>query len=60
MLLKNPKSEERIHLKGAVQIGHSSFFVFKKGCKTFIKTGKDEKDCYLFDDTFAGGRIGMQ
>lgn len=43
MLLKNPQNKEKIHLKGAVQIGHSSFFVFKKGGKTFLKTGKDEK-----------------
>ena len=42
----SPKKREnkRISLKGAIQIGHSSFFVFKDaGGKTFLKTGKDEK-----------------
>ena len=43
MLLKFPRKDERINFKGAVQIGNSSFFVFKKGGKTFLKTGKDEK-----------------
>lgn len=43
MLLKLPQKDERINLKGAVQIGCSSFFVFKKGNRTFLKTGRDEK-----------------
>lgn len=45
MLLKNPKREKKnLSLKGAVQISHSSFFVYedKNGCK-FLKTGEDEK-----------------
>ena len=44
MLLKNnTKREQEIRLKGAVQINHSSFFVYKEdGGNTFLKTGKDE------------------
>ena len=45
MLLNAPKKESRdINLKGAVQINHSSFFVYKDSVgKTFLKTGDDEK-----------------
>ena len=44
MLLGTPKREQqKISLKGAVQINHSSFFVYKYQDKTFLKTGKDEK-----------------
>ena len=46
MLTKSPNRRERkkISLKGAIQVGHSSFFVFKDSTgKTFLKTGKDEK-----------------
>ena len=45
MLLNTPKRESsNINLKGAVQINHSSFFVYKdNGGKTFLKTGEDEK-----------------
>lgn len=45
MLLKNPKRDEK-HLcfKGAVQISHSSFFVYEdKNGRKFLKTGEDEK-----------------
>ncbi len=44
-MLLNPKAKERdLKLKGAVQINHSSFFVFKdKNGKTFLKNGEDEK-----------------
>ena len=45
MLLRNPKKEEKnISLKGAVQINHSSFFVYEdKNGRKFLKTGEDEK-----------------
>ena len=44
MLLRNPRREKRISLKGAVQISHSSFFVYRDNVgKTFLKMGKDEK-----------------
>jgi len=45
MLLKTPERKEKIYsLKGAVQINHSSFFVYEDldGHK-FLKTGQDEK-----------------
>ena len=39
-----PQKENRISLKGVVQISHNSFFVFKDCLgKLFLKTGKDEK-----------------
>ena len=45
MLLKTPKRENRdLSLKGAVQINHSSFFVYEDNYgRKFIKTGEDEK-----------------
>ncbi len=43
MLSKQPQKEKRLSLRGAVQIGRRSFFVFKQGCKMFLKSGKDEK-----------------
>ena len=44
MLLNPLKREKNISLKGAVQINHSSFFVFKDTSgKTFLKNGEDEK-----------------
>ena len=45
MLLKNPKRDEKqLCLKGAVQINHSSFFVYEdKDGRKFLKTGEDEK-----------------
>ncbi len=45
MLLNTPvKESENISLEGAVQINHSSFFVYKdNNGKTFLKTGRDEK-----------------
>ena len=45
MLLKNPKRDEKnLSLKGAVQISHSSFFVYEnKDGQMFLKTGDDEK-----------------
>ena len=45
MLLKNPKRENKnICLKGAVQINHSSFFVYKDNIgNTFLKNGNDER-----------------
>lgn len=45
MLLKTPKKDERnLSLVGAVQINHSSFFVYEdKDGKKFLKTGDDEK-----------------
>ena len=45
MLLRRSNEEEKkVSLKGAVQINHSSFFVYKdKSGKTFLKTGEDEK-----------------
>lgn len=44
VMLKTPKREENICLKGAVQIGHHSFFVYKDSeGRTFLKNGKDEK-----------------
>ena len=43
MLLKPRRKEKSLSLKGAVQINHSSFFVFKSSeGKTFLNTGKDE------------------
>ncbi len=45
MLLRTPKREEKnLSFKGAVQISHSSFFVYEdtNGNK-FLKTGEDEK-----------------
>lgn len=43
MHLKNQKREKTISLKGAVQISHSSFLVYKdsKG-RTFLETGSEE------------------
>ncbi len=44
MISKTPKKEREINLKGAVQISHSSFFVYEDANgKTFLKNGKDEK-----------------
>ena len=44
MLLKNCTREKDVSLRGAVQINHSSFFVYKdNGGNTFLKTGDDEK-----------------
>ena len=45
MLLKTPKRDEKnLCLKGAVQINHSSFFVYEdKNGTRFLKTGDDEK-----------------
>ena len=43
MLLSTKKRENDITLKGAVQINHSSYFVYKKDGKTFLKNGDDEK-----------------
>ena len=37
-----PEKDNQISLKGVVQINHNSFFVYKNGEKTFLKTGKDE------------------
>ena len=45
MLLKNPKRDAKtLSLKGAVQINHSSFFVYEdKTGRKFLQTGEDEK-----------------
>ena len=45
MLLKTPKRDEKnLCLKGAVQISHSSFFVYEdKNGNKFLKTGEDER-----------------
>ena len=45
MLLKTPKNQKRrLSLKGAVQINHSSFFVFRDSeGQTFLNSGRDEK-----------------
>lgn len=44
MILKYPRKQKKVSLKGAVQINHSSFFVCKdEGGKMFLKTGKDER-----------------
>ena len=45
MLFTPQKREQRdINLKGAVQINHSSFFVYKgEDGNTFLKTGEDDK-----------------
>ena len=43
MYFKTPEKESGICLKGAVQINHSSFFVFKDKNKTFLQNGKNEK-----------------
>ena len=44
MLLNPLKREKNISLKGAVQINHSSFFVFEdKNGRMFLKNGDDEK-----------------
>ena len=45
MLLRNPERKEKhLSLKGAVQINHSSFFVYEDGNgRRFLKTGEDEK-----------------
>ena len=44
MLLNTPRENKNLSFKGAVQISHSSFFVYKdKDGKTFLKTGKDER-----------------
>jgi len=43
-MLNLPSKKTGISLKGAVQIGRSSFFVFKNTLgEIFLKTGKDEK-----------------
>ena len=45
MILKRPGKKRKVYsLKGAVQINRSSFFVYTdNSSKTFLKTGKDEK-----------------
>ncbi len=44
ILIKSPPQKKRIKLNGAVQIGSSSFFVYKDETgNTFLKTGKDER-----------------
>lgn len=43
MFLKTPQKERDLSLEGAVQINHSSFFVYKIGAKTILKNGADEK-----------------
>lgn len=44
ILIKSPPKKKRIKLNGAVQIGSSSFFVYKDETgNTFLKTGKDER-----------------
>lgn len=45
MLLKTPnRKEKNLSLKGAVQINHSSFFVYEdKDGRIFLDTGEDEK-----------------
>ena len=43
-MLRTPNNKRDLYLKGAVQINHSSFFVYKDNVgKTFLKTGEDEK-----------------
>ena len=43
MHLKNPDRENKVSLRGAVQINRSSFFVYKDEYgKTFLESGKDE------------------
>lgn len=43
-MLRTLAKNKEIYLKGAVQINHSSFFVYKDdGGKTFLKTGEDAK-----------------
>ena len=44
MALSQPQIKKFFNLKGAVQISHSSFFVFEDNeGKVFLKNGKDEK-----------------
>ena len=44
LLRKSDKEEKKVSLKGAVQISHSSFFVYEdKNGRRFLKTGEDEK-----------------
>lgn len=44
MHLKHPEKEKKISLRGAVQINHSSFFVYKDGAgQTFLDSGRDEQ-----------------
>ena len=44
LLRKSDREEKKVSLKGAVQISHSSFFVYKdREGRTFLKTGEDEK-----------------
>ena len=44
MFLKSPTKEKRVNLKGAVQINHNSFLVYKEdNGKTFLKNGEDKK-----------------
>ena len=46
MIIKRPikKKREKYCLKGAVQINHSSFFVYTDNSgRTFLKNGTDEK-----------------
>ena len=44
ILIKSHPKKKRIKLNGAVQIGSSSFFVYKDETgNTFLKTGKDER-----------------
>ena len=43
MHLKNSEENKRVSLRGAVQINHSSYFVYKDECgQTFLESGKDE------------------
>ena len=45
MLFTSPKKEKKnIDLKGAVQINHSSFFVYKgEDGNTFLNAGRDDR-----------------
>lgn len=44
ILIKTPKKEKRVKLKGAVQINSNSYFVCTDSeGKTFLNTGRDEK-----------------
>ena len=44
MILKTPKKQKRVCLRGAVQINHSSFFVCSDEVgRTFLRTGRNER-----------------
>ena len=58
MLLKTPKRDEKnLCLKGAVQINHSSFFVYEDSSgRRFLDTGEDETH---YEEYYESGKVNI-